>query len=1778
MRYFFLLLSVIFLPLFSDPKDPYQLAVTEGDPSTLVAGCVNAITGDLYLDEEDAIVQGYIPLRLPRHYISGDGMGELAGWSFFEHLEAKYKGGESEHQIKIRDLNGSSYTFRCPAGDVHRHLHKKSHPPKFRPPPPEETPGMTNTAQGEISGRHNLKNAYIRLEEEGKSFTVYCSDQTTKRYKIHHAHKHFKNVFKKEAEQKLIYLLQSETLPSGHQVIYHYDHEDRLDSIRTINPNGSKTYASATFRYLHKHKRNGPDVDIELSDGRTLRYRFEEKDHGKVYLLKSIISPESPEETLYYQPDGSHYGRLLCRTTEPHDRFIDIDYYHIGHHDVGGADVKVKDKHDPKFLRVKTLKAPVGSDATAHVTHRFFYDPGNRVTDVRDIDNVLTKYCYSSSMRLEAILRFDHNDVLSQKETFEWSNSGELLSRSLYTPQGHLLASRRLQYDNRGNVTREDLYGDLSGKGNPREVYTIQREYSQDGRDLLLKEQEQNGKTTQYTYVPNTNLLVAKLECEGSQIKARTFYEYNNDHVLTKEIRDDGEAVNKDELAGVKTRMIKVITPMPNGPFVDMPHIIEEKFWNGHQEQLLKRTALSYTTGGKIAKEEIYDACEKFCYALTYEYDHLGRLIQETKAQVESLTYAYDATGNKIASNTPKRTGIISYNHSNLPTQLEETGLDGIRHVTHYTYDGKNRKTSETSYLGNTTRYVYNGLNQIIETHLPDVLNENAEPTTPVIFSSYDAAGREILHTDAKAHTTRTDYNARSQVTRICYPDGTQEKFDYNLDGTLNTHIDQEGFVTSHTYDCFGRRRSTTDGNGHTTTYNYDGFQLTSIVDAENYVTNYSYDKAGRKIKEERAGEQIDYEYDPLNRPHITKKADLLIITEYDQLNRIIEERQEDTHGRLLAKETYSYDGAGNRTSIIRYHTENPTKDLFSYDTFDRLISHQDPLGCQTNIIYDESYLNSLGQRVLQTITTDPLNRQTLETHDSVGRLTTIETRSAQGSTCSLEEKYYDLNNNLSRQVSTLFPERTQREVNWRYDSLNRLVSLIEPLGKTTQYTYTANGLLKETLKPDGMMLHRDYDQSGNLITLASSDGTVQYLFAYNKIDQLCSSTDLNTQATTLLKLDPHGRVLTETLANNLTIHNRYDLFGRRSELILPNTSTIAYSYDPAHLREVTRYDRLGNRLYSHLYQEYDLSHHLLSQQLIGNLGTFTNTVNERGQNTSTDTPYFSQQVTTFDRVGNICEIKTEQHIQQYAYDDLNQLIREDSHTYRYDSHFNRLEKDGNDNNPNALDHLGQAQYDLNGNPIFYNNAVYAYDALDRLISIETDDQRLLFTYDSFHRRLSKSIFKKADQTWELIDLHNYLYDGQNEIGSTDLSGHIAELRILGATPTAEIGAAVAIELNQQIYAPISDLQGNIVTLVSLNGSVAERYQYSSFGEHMATTSLNNPWRFASKRLDESGLIYFGRRYYDPHVGRWLNPDPIGFQGGINMYAFVQNNPLTHRDLYGLSVHNVSPPAVSPPSIQTPSVAPPQVSRKQVAINPLPEAQAPSSSSQRSRSTVKAAAVGSSHAFVNLAVSTFQDIQDASFLIGADALGIPILELSSMIEAISEAHCAQIGSINLWTASAFSIDPFDPIYTSFRDQTSLALEVGSLLAGGYGIAKGAMAFNKLAKAPAQVAKAVKLGSKPVLTRARIKSYLSNAESTSKNQIISDIGSIGIKLKGKSPDGRFLHFQDKFGNIRIKIHPPDKKTPYDHLHLYDKAGNPLNKHLEIVDRSSAEAHIPYGGKQ
>lgn len=100
-------------------------------------------------------------------------------------------------------------------------------------------------------------------------------------------------------------------------------------------------------------------------------------------------------------------------------------------------------------------------------------------------------------------------------------------------------------------------------------------------------------------------------------------------------------------------------------------------------------------------------------------------------------------------------------------------------------------------------------------------------------------------------------------------------------------------------------------------------------------------------------------------------------------------------------------------------------------------------------------------------------------------------------------------------------------------------------------------------------------------------------------------------------------------------------------------------------------------------------------------------------------------------------------------------------------------------------------------------------------------------------------------------------------------------------------------------------------------------------------------------------------------------------------------------------------------------------------------------------------------------------------------------------------------------------------------------------------------------------------SKTKLTKGGMQNYLNKAGSKSAKEISVDLRSIGLKLRGQSPDGRFMNFVDKAGNVRAKIHPPDLVTKYPHLHIYDKSGRSLNSALKSVSPKSSGAHIRIG---
>lgn len=105
-----------------------------------------------------------------------------------------------------------------------------------------------------------------------------------------------------------------------------------------------------------------------------------------------------------------------------------------------------------------------------------------------------------------------------------------------------------------------------------------------------------------------------------------------------------------------------------------------------------------------------------------------------------------------------------------------------------------------------------------------------------------------------------------------------------------------------------------------------------------------------------------------------------------------------------------------------------------------------------------------------------------------------------------------------------------------------------------------------------------------------------------------------------------------------------------------------------------------------------------------------------------------------------------------------------------------------------------------------------------------------------------------------------------------------------------------------------SDGMGNIIMMLDANENVVAEYRYDSFGrllDSSGTLADANLYRFSSKEWHpRSGFYYYLYRYYDPVTQRWINQDPIGEDGGLNLFGFVMNSPSSHIDFWGLQFTN----------------------------------------------------------------------------------------------------------------------------------------------------------------------------------------------------------------------------------------------------------------------------------
>lgn len=272
-----------------------------------------------------------------------------------------------------------------------------------------------------------------------------------------------------------------------------------------------------------------------------------------------------------------------------------------------------------------------------------------------------------------------------------------------------------------------------------------------------------------------------------------------------------------------------------------------------------------------------------------------------------------------------------------------------------------------------------------------------------------------------------------------------------------------------------------------------------------------------------------------------------------------------------------------------------------------------------------------------------------------------------------------------------------------------------------------------------------------------------------------------------------------------------------------------------------------------------------------------------------------------------------------------------------------------------------ESVYDDDGNLEADGTWLYQWDGENRLtmalmkengVPLDVPLQMVSFRYDAQGRRVSKAIFQRRTPAtpgasrpsgWSLMDVVLFYYDGWNLMAEVSMTASESSRRYFWGTDLSGtlqgaggVGGLLGIAgLTGQVeHLPCTEVNGNIMGLIgAVSGELVTRWDYDAFGNVVtdwvkpgsAGAGAKSPFKFSTKYLDEeTGLVYYGYRYYQPADGRWLGRDPIAEDGGANLYGFCGNDSIDWIDGTGLKALPGGGPRRAPSPTTSPTASPRQ--------------------------------------------------------------------------------------------------------------------------------------------------------------------------------------------------------------------------------------------------------------
>jgi len=960
---------------------------------------------------------------------------------------------------------------------------------------------------------------------------------------------------------------------------------------------------------------------------------------------------------------------------------------------------------------------------------------------------------------------------------------------------------------------------------------------------------------------------------------------------------------------------------------------------SGQLTSIVTRSGLT-TTLTYNASNQLAAVTGPFGHSLSYTYTSSGNVYQVTIPSGGIYTYAYDSNNNLISVTYPDSTsrqyaytntsyihaltGItdengnayasFAYDSNGRAVSTQHAGGAGLTTISYTTLAYKMTSATATDPMGNAHKYSFTTQFGIVKptsmTGAPvqsvggkaftydtnGFIASKTDYNNNVIIYTHDARGNETSRTEAygtsMARTISTAWSDTFNLpTQITEPNRTTT-FTYDASGNMLTKTVTAGADTrtwAFTYNTNGQLLTAQDPNSNTTILTYDNSgNVATITDALGHVFSYtSYDANGNLLS-------------------VTDPNGLVTTITYDARGRIVSINKDS------GITSYTYDSAGNLTKITR---PDSSFVIYTYDAAHRLIGVSDALG--NSIAYTLDAANNVTARNIYD-QSSVLKWTRSYTYDSVERLTTEVGATGQTTTYG-----YDSNSNLTNLSDPL-----SHATAFAYDALNRRKQITDPNNSVIQYGFDANDHITSVTDPRSLVASYTYTGLDNQTVITSPDA-----------------------GTTTKTFDAAGNVLSATDARGVTATNTYDALNRLTSVTFTDGTTMTYQYDQGtygngHLTAMT--DPSGSTVWS-----YDIKGSVLQKQQT--IGTVTLTAAYQYCSTCTKlagiTYPSGRQVSfiyddvsgklasiqvdgqpiissvswrpfgpvagwaqgngssygrSFDQDGRISGITiggTPPETVALTYDAAGritgssdnlatvQIANTGTTNFQYPSTSNRL--------------LGSTggmaksyAYDASGGITGDGTNVFSYDGRGRLTQVTAGSDTTQYAINGLGQRVAKTGAGVA------TGAAYFVYDEAGHLlGEYDASGNVLQETVwLGDLP-------VAILKPGAVYYVNPDHLGAPLTVTDSNGTIVWRWDRDPFGNGIpnenpgGTGTFTYNLRFPGQYYDqETGLHYNYFRDYNPKTGRYVQADPIGFDGGdVNLYAYVGNNSIMRTDPTGLT-------------------------------------------------------------------------------------------------------------------------------------------------------------------------------------------------------------------------------------------------------------------------------------